>query len=162
MGHERQTTARDFARLNSAKCPVCAGFEIVKGFNDLFTTNPDLKSIWSNKNDLNPYELSKGSNKFALWLCPNCGYDYEMRIIDKTKGRGCPYCSNHRFKKGVNDFKTRYPEMAKQWSNNNTISPDEIFPSSKYKASWICPNGHEYEKRVVDRMKGRNCPVCKK
>ena len=129
---------------------------------DLFTTNPELKSVWSKKNDLNPYKLSKGSNKFALWSCPSCGYDYEMRILDKTRGRGCPYCSSHKFKKGVNDFKTRYPEMAKEWSNKNILSPDEIFPSSKHKVLWNCPNGHEYEKRVIDRIKGRNCPKCKK
>lgn len=160
LGHEWQMDAHKFS--TSPKCPFCSDFRTWTGFNDLFTTNPELKDYWSNNNVLNPLELRKGCNFVALWICSKCGYEYEMKISEKTRGRGCPYCSNHRLKKGFNDFKTKYPLLAKEWSNRNTKKPDEVFPNSRYKAIWICSQGHEYEMMLPNKTRGQGCPICYK
>lgn len=46
-------------------CPYCSGHRVLKGINDLATTNPDLAKEWNyDKNiDLTPYDVTAGSRK---------------------------------------------------------------------------------------------------
>ena len=72
-------------------CPYCDGRKVWPGFNDLFTTNPELKELWSPNNTIDPKTIKKGSNKKALWICQNCGKEYEMAVNSK-KGKLCKEC----------------------------------------------------------------------
>ena len=74
-------------------CPYCDGRKVLAGFNDLFTTNPELKPLWSKNNTIDPKTVKKGSNKKALWICQNCGNEYEMAINNK-RGKFCLKCQN--------------------------------------------------------------------
>ena len=46
-------------------CPYCSGHRVLKGINDLATTNPDLAKEWNyDKNiDLTPCDVTAGSRK---------------------------------------------------------------------------------------------------
>ena len=68
-GHEWQTTISH--RTNGSGCPYCAGQKVIKGHNDLQTSNPTLAQEWNyEKNkDLTPEDVMPNSNKKVWWKC---------------------------------------------------------------------------------------------
>ena len=119
---------------------------------------------WSKNNRLHlfPDNLLCGSHKKAWWRCAN-GHSYELPIRDRVRLRnGCPVCAGTMIVSGVNDFATRYPELAKEWhpTLNGTVNPSEIAPKSNKKFYWICEKGHAYDASVDKRTIGQGCPFC--
>ena len=90
---EWQTTIN--LRTNQrTKCPYCSGKKVLKGFNDLATTRPDLVLDWDYENNTKrPDEITKGSNYRAHWKCHKCGHEW-CTIVDRrgTANTGCPNC----------------------------------------------------------------------
>lgn len=83
-------------RVKGTKCPYCSGRKVLKGFNDLYTTNPELIKEWDfDKNILRPDEVSKGSNKVVWWKCKK-GHSFQQRISHRASdGSGCVICNNN-------------------------------------------------------------------
>ena len=98
-GHEWQATI--VHRNNGRGCPYCAGQKVFKGFNDLQTVNPTLAKEWNyeKNNELTPLDVTLGSNKKVWWRCSK-GHEWQARIADRNKGRGCPECYKERKSKG--------------------------------------------------------------
>lgn len=165
LGHEWETTASVFD--SRPYCPYCSGRKVWAGFNDLFTTNPELKPFWSKKNSVDPTKIGKGCNSKVLWYCSICNGEYEMKVSDKTRGFGCPYCSGYRVLKGYNDLETAHPELLKEWDyeKNNPLKPDEVTVFSNKKVWWKCQVcGYEWHSSIVVRTgkTKRGCPSCSK
>ncbi len=160
-GHEWQAGIND--RQRGDGCPYCSGHKVLKGFNDLFTTNPELKKQWDfNKNiNVDPSCLSKGSSKKTWWICDN-GHSYQQLINSKSKGIGCPICDGKLIKSGYNDLKTKNPRLAKEWNyeRNGNLTPEMIAPNSNKKVWWKCDKGHEWQAVVSSRNNNSNCPIC--
>ena len=119
---------------------------------------------WSKNNELDlfPNNLLRGSHKKAWWRCAN-GHSYELSVRDRAGLKnGCPICSGQMIVSGLNDFATRYPELAKEWhpTLNGTVTPSEIAPKSNKKFYWICEKGHTYDATVDKRTTGQGCPFC--
>ena len=79
-------------------CPVCSNHKIIKGINDLTTTNPELMDEWCWKENeiagIDPTKLSFGSNQKALWKCKTCRNTWEASISNRARiHSGCPYCA---------------------------------------------------------------------
>lgn len=64
-------------------CPVCSNNIIVKGINDVATTDPDLLQFFVNKEDARKY--SRGSDVFVEVRCPYCGHCKSMWMPDLSK-----------------------------------------------------------------------------
>ena len=163
LGHEWETTADQFS--SHPWCPYCSGRRVWPGYNDLFTTNPELTQIWSTKNTIDPRTTKKGCNSKALWFCPKCGGEYSMSVKDKTSGQGCPYCSNRRVLKGYNDLKTIYPKLEMEWDykKNTPLKPEDVTTGSNKKVWWKCQIcGHGWQAPVCARTGNRRsgCPEC--
>lgn len=65
--------------------------------------------------------------------------------------------------KGVDDFATLYPELAKEWhiDKNEGLSPSEVTASSGKKVWWKCSKGHEWQTAISNRTKRNSgCPYC--
>lgn len=160
-GHRWKGKVRNF--YLSPKCPICSGKKFLKGFNDLGTTNPELKEIWSEKNKLSIDNYSHSSNETVLWKCEKCHGEYEMRVTDKaTKKYGCPYCNNRKSLRGFNDLETVNPILAREWNydKNNGLTPMDVTPNSHKKVWWKCSKGHEWQATICNRSKGQGCPYC--
>lgn len=117
---------------------------------------------WSKNSNLNPQTLSLGSNKNVWWVCSK-GHEWQDTISHRTEGRNCPYCSNHRLLKGYNDLASRYPHLLNEWnySKNENMKPESIFPFSNKKVWWICSKGHEWQDTPNHRITRNNgCPYC--
>lgn len=79
--------------LHGCGCSVCSGRSIEIGYNDLWTTNPDIALCLKNKND--GYMVSFGSHKILQWICPNCGNEITKSVNEVTShGLLCKVCSD--------------------------------------------------------------------
>lgn len=158
--HEWVSNARNF--IKSPRCPICSGERILAGFNDLGTTHPELKEIWSTKNSKDISNYSYGSNVSVWWKCHTCGGEYEMKITEKANKKfGCPYCNNRKLFKGYNDLATKYPQLAQEWSSINKKNPEDFLPCSKEIVYWECSKKHIYKASILARTtKGKVCPYC--
>ena len=98
-GHEWQATIT--SRNRGSGCPYCTGRYAIKGENDLQTVNPTLAKEWNyEKNDgLTPMDVLPNSDKKVWWKCSE-GHEWQARIADRNKGRGCPECYKERKSKG--------------------------------------------------------------
>ena len=77
-------------RLN--ECPICSNHQVLEGFNDLSTTNPDLAAqahLWD------PKSVTQGSNKKRKWKCTE-GHIWEATVASRRIS-GCPTCSTYGF-----------------------------------------------------------------
>ena len=99
-GHEWVTTPNK--RSSGRGCPVCAGSQVLAGFNDLVTMHPALPPLLVVGN---PDEVSAGSNKKLRWRCEK-GHEWDASTKDRSKGRGCPICAGKEVLQGFNDLMT--------------------------------------------------------
>ena len=118
---------------------------------------------YEKKNSLSlfPDKLGSGSNKVVWWKCPQ-GHEYDMRVTQRSRGQGCPYCSNTRVLAGYNDLATTNPEVLGQWDyQKNSLKPEEVMHGSHETVWWICKAGHSYQ-QPINKKTSRNtgCPVC--
>lgn len=163
-------------RSNGSGCPACQDFTtvVIKGRNDLASTNPELIEEWDfEKNDISPYEVTKGSHKKVWWKTTYCDpatkkqtvLSWSAVIKDRVKGTGCPYLTNGKLLKGFNDLVTVRPDMAKDWNyeKNSGLSPDEYTIGSHKKVWWKCSVcDTEWQTTIKDRVSGTGCPFCTK
>lgn len=115
----------------------------------------------NSKLSLFPNHLGTHSNEIAWWTCPQ-GHSYSMRITQKTRGQGCPYCSRRRILAGYNDLATTKPELLEQWDyQRNKIQPQEVMHGSSRTVWWKCPNGHSYQQKICKKaLRSSGCPIC--
>ena len=149
------------SRIKGHGCPYCAGRKPILGKTDLKSQNPRLADEWDyEKNDTNPEDYTTGSGKKVWWICKKCNYSWQATILSR-KTRGCPRCNNKIVWKGVNDLASQHPRLAKEWSDNNTCGPDEVFETSSKIALWVCALcKHEWSARISSRVAGNGCPFC--
>lgn len=104
--HTYYSSVNNRVRVN-AGCPYCANKAVLKGYNDLVTTNPELLKNWNyDKNDklgLYPTSFTNVSGKKVWWKCEK-GHEWESTIAHIKYGRGCPICNTGK--------QTSFPEQA--------------------------------------------------
>ena len=151
------------------RCFYCTGRQVWSGENDLKTLYPEIaKEFDVEKNKITPDKISPKDTKVFWWTCqnnhPSFQQSVEHRVSRKTK---CPYCTNRKVVSGENDLETLYPEIAKEWNveKNNGILPKDVSPFTYNSYWWICPKGHSYKKKVIQRTrfhKPIDCTKCVK
>jgi hypothetical protein len=160
-GHEWETSIKD--RNTGTGCPICAGKEVLSGFNDLATTNPALAAEWHElKNgDLTPRDVTSGTSRKAWWLCIQ-GHEWNAAIVARNSGSGCPYCSGRFAILGETDLATTNPGLAAEWhpTRNGALTPQDVFAGAAKKAWWLCARGHEWQAAGYSRHTGVGCPYC--
>lgn len=74
-------------------CNVCSGIKVLKGVNDLATTDPELISFLVNKED--GCRVSRKSMKKIDVVCPNCLNIKQVEVhVLTSKGIGCTKCGD--------------------------------------------------------------------
>jgi hypothetical protein len=155
FGHITEKRIAD--KVNGVGCPVCSGHEVLEGFNDLASTNPEIAK---EAHGWDPKKITKGHDKKLNWKCKN-GHKWEANVYSRTGKMkvGCPVCSNKKLVPGLNDLDRIFPELATEVVG---IDPRKIHPGSNKKITWKCSLGHEYKSdpysRTSDRKSG--CPYC--
>lgn len=90
-GHVWLSTPHDI--LDGYGCPFCAGNAVLRGYNDLWTTDPEMAKMLKYPNV--GYEISRCSHKCVDWICPNCGMNKSISPKQVYGyGLACPRCSD--------------------------------------------------------------------
>lgn len=161
-GHSWQAPV--YTRMRSG-CPYCAGKKVLKGFNDLETTDPALAAEWdTGKNGAGPDSVTCGSRKTAWWRC-GYGHSWQAKVsIRHAKKSGCPECDRLRHLANGNDLLSACPEIADLWDKeaNGPLTPADVSRGSTRTAAWRCPIcGYSWEDTVNNMTsRGRACPAC--
>lgn len=91
-GCEFTTTWNKLTHQKSG-CPGCINRQVVIGFNDLWTTYPEIASLLKNPDD--GYKYVAFSNKIVSFVCPICGNIIEKPIEEACyRGLVCSNCSD--------------------------------------------------------------------
>ena len=132
---------------------------------------PNLAKEWSSKNSKTPFEVYPGSNIKVYWKCTRGIHeDYESTCAHRTSNTptGCPACWEERrgrtlsIPQPLQSFGDLYPDLVKEWSKENNITPFDIKRGVDYKAIWTCSTcGYEWKATVYSRSKLKSgCPKC--
>ena len=155
LGHPYLASVRSRVVAETG-CTICAGKQVLKGFNDLASQYPEIAS---EADGWDPSGVHKGTQTKFRWLCP-VGHSYEMQVTGRVRGRGCNICSNTITLTGYNDLATTHPAIA---TEANGWDPSKVSTRNGTRRSWSCPEGHVYVMRVADRTDTRSaqgCPYC--
>lgn len=158
-------------RTAGKKCPICEQNKQVsvnKKEKSIASLYPDLLDEWDyDKNkSLNPDMILSGSEKKVWWKCHLYGHEWQATVRSRTRGTGCPVCSNKKVMSGFNDLSTICPKVVKEWhpTKNLPLTPESVTKSSAKKVWWRCSVcNNEWEAPVYSRTsRGQNgCPKCK-
>ena len=165
--HEWDATVAN--RQNGTGCPICSGHKVLKGFNDLNSTDPELAKEWhpSKNGDLKPTQVTRASGKKTWWQCStHPDHEWDAKVAVRTgQGQGCPICAGRRVLEGFNDLNSTHPELAKEWhpTKNGDLEPAQVSKGSGQKVWWQCSAhpDHKWDAPVTDRAgQGQGCPIC--
>ena len=160
-GHEWEAVI--YSRVKGAGCPYCSGRKAGYGNSLLDNDKGKVCRDWNYEKNLRgpecylPYSGSK-----VMWICKK-GHEWKAKISDRTRGNGCPYCSNKKVGYGNSLADNDKDGICKEWNHEkNFKSPNEYAPISNKKVWWICNRGHEW-KALISSRTGSNkshCPTC--
>jgi hypothetical protein len=141
--------------LLGSGCPICAGQQVLVGFNDLKTKYPDIAA---EAYQWDPQTVTNTSGRLRQWK-GGCGHIWNASVSHRTTGdTKCPYCSGRQVLAGFNDLKTKYPDIAAEAYGWN---PETVTAGAKIKQDWECREGHIYSSVVHSRTGMRTgCPIC--
>jgi hypothetical protein len=94
-GHEFLSVVGNRTHRNDY-CPYCSNSLVLRGFNDLATTHPEIAKQavgWD------PTKYLGGTNKKLKWKCEE-GHEWLASANGRTQGNGCPKCAKYGFNPG--------------------------------------------------------------
>lgn len=96
-------------------CPVCSGYKVIQGTNDIASQSEKLLTLWdNNKNAVKPTQVLVTSTKKYWWICDKKHSWLEKPSTLNKDNIGCPYCSGHRISQGFNDLATTHRRTIKR------------------------------------------------
>lgn len=87
-------TPNNVLKKNGTRCPFCSGNKILRGFNDLWTTHPEIAMQLVDREV--GYTISYSSHSRHDFICPQCGCLIKNTIVKDVCRNGfvCPCCSD--------------------------------------------------------------------
>ena len=170
-GHEWQAIVKN--RVSGSGCPFCSGNAVLPGFNDVSSIAPWLVREWSDRNgELKPSDLTSQANR-KVWWKGRCGHSWQARVADRVKKHTkCPYCTNERIERGVNDLTALMPKLAEELAGGDTDDEEDLWTigpqvhtvNSHRMMRWKCSIcGCEWNAQIYTRVRGgAGCPECRK
>lgn len=126
----------------------------------------ELLAQWDAEANLpmTPETVSYGSKYKAEWQCES-GHRWCAQVWSRTTNHSdCPVCAGKTVVSGINDLKTKFPEIASQWhpTLNGTLTPEMVTCGSAKKVWWQCSEGHVWKAAIYSRtgVQKCGCPVC--
>lgn len=94
LGHSWQSIIYGITREDVDKvCPYCNGHKVLIGFNDLWTTRPDVAKLLANPDD--GYKVTEHSNKKLWFECDKCHAKVKRQVKQVSEyGFCCNSCSD--------------------------------------------------------------------
>lgn len=144
--HNFMTTLHD---VSSGKfCPYCGGQSLCDAkcnfcYEKSFASHPKSK-FWSGENNISPREVFKSTTKKYIFFCDECDHNFLKSLSNIKNESFCPFCLGQLLcgQKNCKSCKEKsfasHPK-AQFWSNQNKVSPFEIFKFCRKNFKFDCP-----------------------
>lgn len=127
---------------------------------DTFGENA-INEYWSDKNEVDPFKISKRSNT-KIWMKCNVRMHNDSYIMAKTisDGNFCLECSRDKVVQGVNDVKTLRPDLLKYFKYPEDAEHVTLFSNRIIELK--CPDCGTDRKMSMYKLttNGFNCKIC--
>ena len=152
--HKWKATGNSRVTKNNG-CGVCANLIVLKGWNDMATTNPELAKECLN----DATKFVAKTNKELWWKCQVCPHKWKAQGWTRFSGCGCGVCAGTIVLKGWNDMATTHPELAKECLSG----PTRFIAGTHSVLNWKCGKcSSKWPATGHNRVNGRGCPDCGK
>lgn len=164
-GHEWESAVSEMQVFSTDKyCPYCNGRRVWTE-NCLLSAAPELAQEWhmTRNGELTAEDVLPGSGRVVWWQCHN-GHEWQAAVVKRYQRKdGCPYCSGRRAS-AENCLAVKHPDIAAEWNSerNGDLTPHDVTCGSGKTVWWICAEGHEWQRKIIDRIKSKGCPQCNK
>ena len=137
------------SRVSGTGCPYLSGKILLKGFNDLATTNPELAKLWhpTKNGNLTPEDVTEGSSREVWWLlsCKDSKtgkclvFERKSSVNHQSVRHHHLYPEKRKVYNRKNNLAVTHPELAAQWhpTRNGNLKPEDVLAGSNKKAWWI-------------------------
>lgn len=153
--------------LQGKGCKYCAN-QAFHSKNSLASLYPEIAKEWNY--DLNqnsgfaPETVGIDSRRKFYWHCDKgLPHSYQATIASRVyRNSGCAVCHGKQIVYETSLACLR-PDLAKEWSEDNTIKPTEVSVGSEKKVLWKCQNPEHpvYKASIYNRtQRGSGCPMC--
>ena len=145
-------------RLSSKKKETTNVRRASKVFSE---AHPELVKEWSEKNKIQPDQVTEFSKAEAIWKCENCGHEWTAQISARSRGfKNCPSC--YPFGKNGRRLAEARPDLRKYYSSENDVGFDDLASHDGKSRIWICDKGHKITKTVASAVQEEKfvCPKC--
>ena len=159
---------------HNQKCSYCYGHKV--DYHDSFGyLHPEMLKEWNyEKNEINPFQIKPGCNKYFHWKCTaaECGCIHEWFVSTNHRTRTesrCPYCYGFREVDYHKSLAYLHPDLLKEWDyeKNVDLDPIKLLPNSGEDAFWKCTSAkcgciHSWKTQISHRTSKNpsNCPYC--
>lgn len=139
--------------------------------NTIPKVRPELLNIWDYELNypLQPDKVTIYSSVIVKWRCKKCSHRWQTKVMYKESD-GCPVCTGHTLKTGVNDLETwcrvnKKLYLLELWDykKNKNLTPKTITYGNGKEVFWYCNKCNTGWKAPVNRLTstgGRGCAVC--
>lgn len=157
---EHRWTASVDNRAKGKGCPYCSGRNVLAGSNDLATTRPDLAAELADPED--GKRLTEWSNQKVSWVCSkDSRHKWDAVVASRSKGAGCPICSNQLIVPGINTLDVTHPELAALCADEDDAH--RLSVGSHERVAWRCTKGEDHVWYATPSQAlngGVRCSVC--
>lgn len=143
----------------------CIKTDCIECHNRSFASHSKA-AFWSDKNDANPREILKNSNKKFYFDCNECGHELYIPLNNITSGSWCKYC-NRGLLCDSEDCQVCFQKsmaahpMGANWSSKNEISASRVGKGSETKYWFNCPDcKHEFQTAPALIKSNKLCHYC--
>lgn len=127
-------------------CPVC-GMEVLReklrrrnvDMNSVGTNSDLLSRLWSDKNELSPYDVSMGSNQLIWWKSEDCGHEWRATPHQMSRRSLCPICYTAGRSAGEVELFSFVKSICESHSVSRVVSNDRALLSHV-----MSPDGYEH------------------
>ena len=168
--HIYQTSVNSKTSRNTS-CPFCISIKTC--VHNSFMNNSLLFSefCYELNPGINPLIIPPFSNQKITWKCSQhktCNiHIWRSSVAERSKGLGCPFCSNHSGSVCQCNSFMNNPLLALEfdYTINNGINPWQISSGSNQEIIWRCSqhktcNMHIWRSSIKNRSSGFGCPFC--
>ena len=158
---EHEWEARVYHRaVQGVGCPFCSG-RYITFERSLAALFPEIAAEWhpTKNGPLIPEQVGPTSSKKVWWVC-RAGHEWSAEVRNRTTyGTKCKECHL-----ATHSLLATHPDIASQWHplKNEHLRPSSVTYGSQRLTWWACIQGHEWQARINDRVRGSGCPHCPK
>lgn len=171
-----ETRVCDIIEKGRSLCKRCTRM-LTSAFNNgsLRDRYPSVADMFDGGgNSISSCEVSSGTNMLARFRCDGGGKEHFFNrqvsavcAAVRNGGIGCPVCAGFEAYRGINDFESAAPNVAKLWDyTKNECNPWEVTAHSDIEYWFKCTKGHEFKRtphnivRHLSENAFDGCTVC--